>query len=152
MRYHYDAVLWTLSACSMTLGGLIYLAWRPVSLRMFTWFESLRLGDCVEQFRCWAQPHQSAYPDWVCMSLPQGLWVLSGCLAMQAIWVGSTQTERWSWCAIVVLLGFFGELGQLTGIVPGTFDAIDLVLVVAAFLVSLVIGRVRSALNPKLGG
>lgn len=122
------------STTSMILGGAVYLLWRPESLRMFSWFSSLGVAQPVASMREWAAPFSHILPSWACLSLPQSLWLLSGCLAIHLIWRDCFSTEEQLWMVAVLLLAIGGELGQAAGVVQGVFDPQDVVLILVAFL------------------
>lgn len=132
-RLQRSAMTWILSFASMALGGMMYALWRPASLTMFFWFSTLGGEDVVTAMRDQAAPHSGALPPWVHMSLPQALWVFSGCLAIHALWRAPHARQEKCWMAVVLLLALLGELGQATGLVPGVFDFVDLAFIVAAF-------------------
>ncbi len=127
------------SVLSMTLGGMMYVLWRPDSLKMFSWFSAMGMGVPVATMREWAAPYSANMPTWTYMSLPQALWLLSGCLAVHVVWRRHGCRQEQFWMAVVMLLAAGGELGQAVGIVEGVFDVTDLVLIVVAFLAALAI-------------
>ena len=127
------------SILTMTLGGMIYVLWRPDSLNMFSWFSAMGMGAPVATMRHWAAPYTAILPSWTYMSLPQALWLFSGCLAVHSVWREPRCRQEQCWMAVVLLLAAGGELGQAVGIVEGVFDVTDLALIVVAFLAALTI-------------
>jgi len=127
-------VSWILSIASMTLGGMIYVLWRPESLWMFSWFAALGVDQPVTSMRAWAAPLSGLMPGWIYLSLPQSLWLLSGCLAIHSIWGNWRCRREQCWMALVLSLALGGELGQAVGIIEGVFDFWDLALILVAFL------------------
>ncbi|MEX1024115.1 MAG: hypothetical protein WD226_03470 [Planctomycetota bacterium] len=125
-------MIWILSIASMVLGGMTYVLWRPESLTMFSWFSALGGGDVVTEMRGWAAPFSEVLPSWVYLSLPQSLWLFSGCLAIHALWKDSRGRQQRCWTAVIFSLALGGELGQAAGLVPGVFDPLDLALILAA--------------------
>lgn len=123
-----------LAMASMTLGGMVYVLWRPESLKMFAWFSALGLDRPVDALRTWAAAYAQAFPSWVYLSLPQALWLFSGCLAVYLIWRDAPYRQEQFWMAAVVLLAVGGELGQAAGVIQGAFDPMDLALIVLAFI------------------
>ncbi len=126
--------MWILSAILMVLGGSIYVLWRPSSLVMFGWFSAIGLGQPVEVLRQWVAPFAVHLPSWVYYSLPQALWLLSGCVAIHAIWKDWHLVSAQTWALIVLAIASGGEIGQALHVVPGVYDPTDLVLLVAAFV------------------
>ena len=96
---------------TLIIGGLIYILFRTDSLVMFKWFAALSLDKPIEYLRDSTLTVKNHLPDWFLFSLPDGLWIFS-------------------------YITF--ELGQLFNIVPGTFDAIDLIFYIAGAVFPLV--------------
>lgn len=122
------------SILSMTIGGLIYVLWRPVTLNMFSWFSAIGLSQIVDTMRIWADVYYHFLPKWIYFSAPQALWLFSGCLAIHLVWLDVRSQQEQFWMVSVFLMAFGGELGQFVGIVQGTFDLVDITLVVLAFM------------------
>ena len=121
------------SIASMFVGGMVYVLWRPDSLTMFSWFSTLGLDRPVGAMRAWAAAAPWAPPDWVCLSAPQALWLLSGCLAVHSIWGDARCPQERFWMAALTLLAVGAELGQAAQVVEGSFDPLDLALLALAF-------------------
>lgn len=121
------------SIASMTVGGLIYILWRPDSLTMFSWLSALGLDRPVGFMRALAATYFGILPGWVYLSLPQALWVLSGCLGVHSIWRDIRRREEQSWMTAVLLVALGAELGQAIGFIEGVYDSVDLALVLVAF-------------------
>lgn len=124
----------------MISGGVIYILWRPTSLNMFSWFSALGIEQYVANMRSLASFLSVSLPDWVRFSLPQALWLFSGCLAVHSIWKNFYSKQEQFWMAAVLILALSGELGQVMGIIDGVFDVLDLMLLLVAFLTAQVIG------------
>ena len=122
----------------LVLGGLIYLAWRSPSLLMFQWAETLGVSSHVQELRAFAGPLAPYVPGWVFFSFPDGAWVYSATAAYLVVWRAKWSTEAAFWVLLPVAMGVGSELGQWFGVVPGTFDFVDLVFmslgVFAAFV------------------
>ena len=136
-----------LSIAAMGLGGLTYILYRPKSLTMFGWFESLGLDPIFERLRSEADSWAWRPPAWWIGSAPAALWLLSGLCAFAAIWRGCESRGARLWMAAVVAAGVGGEAGQAIGLVPGTFDAIDLgvsLVTIAVFALTTLPRRVAA--------
>ena len=78
---------------------------------------------------------------WVCMfiyNLPYGLWCISGLLFVRAVWMNN---EKWRkiYSVIFITLVMIYVLLKIPGIIPGTFDVLDLVFMgFFAFIESLI--------------
>lgn len=131
------AITLSSAVLSMVLGGLIYLLWRPKSLVMFSWVAALQLDGVVNDTRIWASEYVGMLPAWMCFSLPQALWLMSGCLALQLIWwkTPCSGGKRF-WMFALLALAVAGEVGQALYLVEGVFDYLDLTFILLAFLLS----------------
>lgn len=124
------------SIAALLVGTLIYLAARPTSLYVFTWLDYLGLHSSVIDIRNWISIDAVHFPGWLLWSLPAGLWVFSGAMTMRVIWWRDKSWGGYLWFSAIPLLGLASELGQL-GIVPGTFDLVDVVIYGMASLISV---------------
>jgi hypothetical protein len=71
-------------------------------------------------------------------NLSDGFWCLSALLLIRAIWLANALWNAiYSGIFIVIAMAF--EIAQLAGIIPGTFDALDLIFIsLFAFLESII--------------
>ncbi|HKP37945.1 MAG TPA: hypothetical protein VJT71_13895 [Pyrinomonadaceae bacterium] len=121
----------------ITVGGLIYIRWRDSNLVMFQWFRRLGLDAPIAWLRTGAGPVSEGWPFWLVYSLPDGLWVYALTALMILLWRDAVSSARFVWLSLGLLLGAGSELGQLAGIVPGSFDVIDLLVCVFAAAAAL---------------
>lgn len=119
------------------IGGHIYIVSRPKSLKMFKWFENLSIDKLTNSIRN-AFIHID-YPYWVKYNLPDLLWVFSFTSLMLIIWDKKIITENILYIIFPVLVGILSEVGQLLGIINGTFDIIDILFYAIGFLLSILI-------------
>jgi hypothetical protein len=115
------------------IGGLIYICWREPDLLMFRWLRTLGLETFTNSLRSFTAPEHKYLPYWFIYSLPDGLWVYALTTFMLHLWrkTDSLPTKVF-WCSLGFILGAGAELGQLAGVVPGTFDLGDLVVCLIA--------------------
>lgn len=118
----------------MLLGGLIYLGFRDTTLIMFHWFFNLGLEDFIYRYRLYLSEIDFDWPIWLIFSLPNVLWLISGILLFDAIWSNSGFKQPLIWVAIFCSIAIFAEIFQYFGIIPGTFDLLDLLPMVLIFL------------------
>jgi len=128
--------LGVVSVATLLLGILIYLAARPTSLYAFIWLNHLGLHSAVIDVRYWLSSSAALFSGWLLWSLPAGLWVFSGAIAMRVIWWRDKSWGGYLWFSTIPLLGMVSELGQL-GVVPGTFDPVDVVTYGMASLIAV---------------
>lgn len=113
-------------------GGLIYLTYRTNTLLMFGWFEKIGLSDFVGFLRSNKQLQDFSIPTWIKFSLPDALWLFSFTYILLILWDFKVNRQSLFWLLFAPTIGLFSEIGQLVGIVSGTFDLIDLVLLFIA--------------------
>jgi len=134
-------------AC-LILGSAIYVFFRPTTLLMFHWADSLSLTHSVLLIRASASGLEKLLPVWFVFSLPFALWVLAYLFFIEAIWAHSQSWARlvWFWC--IPLIAISAELAQIKHIIPGSFDWRDL----AAIIFAIILGFSATSIhNPKKG-
>ena len=110
------------------VGGLVYLSWRTDSLYMFHWLKRTGLDESVLLLRETLSSTKQYLPRFVLYSLPDAAWVYSCSFFMIWLWKDGPKWKLWLWGSIGAVLGIGGELGQSYGIIPGTYDTVDLLL------------------------
>ena len=73
-------------------------------------------------------------------NLPDGLWFMSGLLAIRAVWL-TNYKWRAIYCGIYLIIALFMELIQLFNDIPGTFDVLDLIFMAVFYLAESVISN-----------
>ncbi|MFH1006374.1 MAG: hypothetical protein V1800_02570 [Candidatus Latescibacterota bacterium] len=128
---------------SITLGGIIYVLWRKQTLLMFSWFDSMGLNSTIALLRDSASACSSVIPEWLCFSLPNALWAFGGILLFSSIWKHFF-AERLFWVLIFSITAIGSEIGQLVGIVPGTYDTNDIALMLIFIFLAILISNTRA--------
>jgi hypothetical protein len=123
-------------ALPLLVGGLIYVGWRVDHLFMFTWFDALGLTPLVEVIRAFAAPARPYVPGWVLFSVPDGTWVYAAVAFFGRLWRDGPLWAQVLWIGIAPALAIGGELGQVPGWVPGTWDWVDTLCYVVAAAVA----------------
>jgi hypothetical protein len=95
---------------------------------MFSWYETIGLGGLTKELRKLTFQFSDKIPEWILFSLPDGLWIFSYVSLMLFIWQNSVSIKNIFWISIIPILAIGSEIGQLFGLVPGTFDFADLLL------------------------
>lgn len=129
-----------LGVTGIAIGGVIYLLWRQDNLVMFSWFDSMGLRTVVSSLRESTNTFISILPKWVRFSLPNGLWLFGGVLLLSNIWKDE-YIQRYVWIFIFSSIAFGSEFAQLTGILQGTFDSIDLLLMTISATAAILINN-----------
>ena len=116
----------------IVIGGLIYLLFRTDSLLMFAWADQLLLTDLIVRGRAAAAPLLPHVPGFVLFSVPDGVWVFSATAFFARLWHDGPLWMRAGWIGITPAMAIGGELGQITGLVPGTYDVLDMLAYITA--------------------
>jgi hypothetical protein len=117
----------------LVLGGFIYICWRETNLLMFRWLGAVGLDPLTNALRSLTAPAKKVLPHWFVYSLPDGLWVYALTSFMLLVWRNTDSLPtKMLWCSLGLLLGAGIEIGQLAGVVPGTFDYGDLIVCLIA--------------------
>ena len=106
------------------IGGLIYIVSRPKSLKMFKWFENLNIDKLTNLIR--DEFIQIDYPYWIKYNLPDFLWVFSFTSLILIIWDKKIVNENIYYIIFPVSVGILSEIGQLFGLINGTYDLMDI--------------------------
>lgn len=116
------------------LGAAIYILFRQDTLLAFRWIDCVGLGDAVRASRsAVAGVHP---PNWVRFVLPDGLWCWSATAWFWIIW---RRINLWTLLPVALAVG--AEFGQLTPLVPGTFDPHDIIAYAAGAAIPLLLIR-----------
>ena len=116
---------------ALSVGGMIYVFFRPESIMMFKWFPFL--GIVHKQVSLFRTTH---LPDFLVYSIPDGLWLFSYILLIGVIW----DFDYHRCFYLIMLLPVYAishEILQLYHLVPGYFDILDFVVYVVATLVGI---------------
>lgn len=112
-----------LSFVPLTIGGVLYIAYRPLNLKMFHWFRLIG----IEKFILDLREIFSSYtpPDFFIYNLPYGLWSFSFSSLLILIWKFKLEKGLFLYLIISFSLVIVPELLQYFEKIPGTFDLID---------------------------
>lgn len=116
----------------LIIGGLLYLTYRVDTLKMFKWFDRLGVTDFILFLRGNKLLQSIQFPNWLKFSLPDALWIFSFTYSMLLLWQFKLTWRNAIWIIIPPLVGLFSEVGQLFNVIPGTFDIMDLLLLMVA--------------------
>jgi hypothetical protein len=96
---------------------------------MFTWFQNAGFKG-VKTIRELAVTQD--IPNWVKYSLPDALWVYSFTCFMLITWDHKFTRQSVAWLLIAPMSGIVSEIGQAFQLISGTFDLMDLILILIA--------------------
>lgn len=120
----HSSALQMLSAfTALLIGGAIYLAFRTEKLLLFRVMDTMGLG---EQLRAWRHSITLSLPEWAIYNLPGALWSSAYILTVDAILKSGSTKIRLLVASIIPAIGVTSELLQIFGIMPGTFDFLDI--------------------------
>ncbi len=130
----------------ISIGTLIYLLFRPLHLTVFHWVSTIGLYSSVIKARALFDIGY-LIPGWVIYSLPNGLWAYSFMFFMSFIWGDVNSLGKILFIVLVAFLSVGSELGQLFGLIPGTFCLADVV----TYAIGLLFGYNYGSKYPKGG-
>lgn len=126
------------SACLLA-GSVLYILFRPTTLLMFHWADSLALMESIATIRIHVHSSNGYLADWTIYSLPFALWVLSYLLFVNGVWGNSTSYWRIAYFWSVPIMALFAEIAQGLSVIPGHFDPVDLVTIIVATILGFVV-------------
>ena len=129
----------TIGLVALTIGGLIYIRYRSESLLMFDWFHNFGLSDSIENFR--SNDGMPNVYEWVKYNLPAGLWLFAYMFVIDAVWGKDKNCVSMYFLYVLPLLAVASEFMQFVGLLPGTFDIMDLVSYISATILFVIIKK-----------
>ncbi len=120
-----DASQIGLALLLLVIGGGIYLLMRQPVMLMHKVASELGIGTLIDKGRMLVQGWQ--LPEWMVFSLPGALWSTAYILIIDALLSKSPSWRRFAVAAFIPLVGIVSELLQFVGLLPGTFDALDII-------------------------
>ena len=129
----------TIGLFALTFGGIIYILYRSKSLLMFDWFQNLGLSDSIDDFR--SNGEMPNMYGWIKYNLPAGLWLFAYMFVIDAVWGKDKNRVSMYFLYVLPLLAVASEFMQFVGLLPGTFDVMDLLSYVSAILLFLIIKK-----------
>ncbi len=127
----------------LSAGIFIYAITRSESIYLNQWMAELGNGKVLYFFQALVQ--NVHIPHWIIYSLPDALWMLALTMLILLIWDFKLHRKSILWIAMAIMVGILFEISQRLHIVHGTFDVIDLILMMMAALlpVSIIILKMR---------
>ena len=126
----------------LVAGGLIYTLFRPTTLLGFRLTDAIGLSPLINNWRTALATQQPA--PFIVYCLPNGLWSAAFILIMDRFFAHQPLRQRLCWTAVIPGIGIAAELLQAVGIVPGTFDWLDILCYAVPYLVYVGIIRLKS--------
>jgi hypothetical protein len=129
----------------LVIGTLAYAAWRSTDVRIVTWMSRIAPRGVAAMHGTGA----SRLPAVILGSLPDAAWAWAFGAALSLVWLGRAWREKAPWLAAGAVLALLAEVGQAIGVVPGTFDAIDLVAIALGFAAGATLAGRSPAQGPS---
>ena len=126
----------------LVAGGLIYTLFRPTTLLGFRITDAIGLSPLINNWRTALATQQPA--PFIVYCLPNGLWSAAFILIMDRLFAHQPLRQRLCWTAVIPGIGIAAELLQAVGIVPGTFDWLDILCYAVPYLVYVDIIKLKS--------
>lgn len=126
----------------LCMGETIYVLYRPLNLYMFLPFEAtdtLFMIDYIREIPLF--PPKDSLPEWVIYNLPDGMWLLSYMLLMEALWGRENTKFRDFFIWVMPSLIIIWEIMQYMEVVAGTWDMNDMLSYIFAIVIFLKITR-----------
>ena len=124
-------------------GSYLYFKFRSETLLMFKWAKNLGLDFIVSSIRGTFESLNSDRMKYIIFSAPYGLWVISFCCFIGAIWHKDSSFSAIILRLIVPVIAVSSELLQFVGFLPGTFDINDLLVLIVSTIIGLTISFLR---------
>ncbi len=127
----------------LLIGSYLYLKFRSETLLMFKWAKDLGLDFIVSSIRGSFEELNSDRMEYIIFSAPFGLWVISFSCFIGAIWHKDNSLSAIILRLFVPVIAISSELLQFVGLLPGTYDTNDLLVLIVSTIIGLVISFLR---------
>ncbi len=107
------------------LGVFIYIVYRSNKIIIFNWLFFIGLDGFVNYIRN-SDIFFINLPFWIKYNFPDGLWVYSLISMFLLLWIDDINKNNFYYAYIISIIACFCEVLQLYGIIPGTYDFIDI--------------------------
>jgi hypothetical protein len=128
----------------LAIGAFIYLMFRSPNLVIFKWCESLGFLDYVMKYRDQFVDTDIGIFSKYC--LPDGLWIASYVILIHAIIPKEDKNMLLFWSFILPFIAILFELLQIPGLIPGTFDFLDLISYIVPLLIYIIYLKYEKAI------
>lgn len=123
----------------LALGVYIYLAYRRPTLLIHEILNGTGYFTFIKSDNLKVINIHSQY-DWIVYSLPDSLWVLSYLSIMLSLWDFVLNKENLLFIILIPILAITSEFMQLFGLIPGTYDIVDIVFYALSTFISVMVG------------
>lgn len=131
----------TIGITALIVGGLLYVIFRSKSLLMFEWFRMMGFSEMVENLR--GNYDGLSMYGWIRESMPAGLWLFSYLFIIDSLWGKDRNLVYHLFIFVLPVIAICSEFMQLFGMLPGTFDYMDLISYAIAILIFILIKKLK---------
>ena len=117
------------------IGGTLYLKFRDHTLIMFSWLKYINAEFLFSQMEF---DETNAILSFMIYSFPTGVWLMSAIIIFGIIWNENKRTF-FAYTFLFCGINIAGETLQLVGLMPGTFDLIDLLTILVFTIAGIAI-------------
>lgn len=120
----------------LLIGFIIYGLFRNGDLKIYKWLETMGY-KASSDFNLLGSQLATYIPNWSKFSLSDGIWMYVFTSSMFLVW---SHKVNMFWLIMPLVIGIGLELSQLYEFIPGTFDYVDLLFLVSAYVLALISG------------
>lgn len=113
--------------------GMMYISFRPDTLKMFHWFKLFGILDYLEDL----QHNPARVPAWMLYNLSDGMWLFAYSILIGCIWNFKTR-DCWMFILVMPFICIPHEFLQGLGIMHGTYDPTDVLCYIVAIICGFV--------------
>lgn len=113
--------------------GMMYISFRPDTLKMFHWFKLFGILDYLEDL----QHNPARVPAWMLYNLSDGMWLFAYSILIGCIWNFKIR-DCWMFILVMPFICIPHEFLQGLGIMHGTYDPTDVLCYVVAVVCGLI--------------
>lgn len=113
--------------------GLMYISFRPDTLKMFHFFKVFGLLDYLEDL----QRNPNNVPTWMLYNLPDGVWLFAYSILIGCIWNFKIR-DCWMFILVMPFICIPHEFMQGLGIMHGTYDPWDVLAYILAIMTGFI--------------
>ena len=117
--------------CCVLACGMMYIYFRPDTLKMFHFFKYIGILDILEDMK----RDPSIVSFWVLYNLPDGVWLFAYTILIGCIWNFKIR-DCWMFILVMPFICIPHEILQGLGIMHGTYDSND----IFAYIMALTAG------------
>lgn len=141
---HVNFIFIFIAAILFIFAVYIYASYRDLNMRLYSWMGICTNNSVLEYVR----NHSYTPSQWVKFNLPDGLWLFSFLLFMEAIW-SEEKRYKWIFCITIISFAFGLEVLQYYGLFPGTGDIVDVLFYLAAIMLYSLIIKLKQMYYEK---